>query len=299
MKRSAAIYKSTLLAGLMCLCLYSPGLSADIELSSALDKTDIAFEDSVILRVELKWQGDIRNYSFGLLPLPQTSNLQVVGTSSSIASREEDGVEITVRTFKYSFKPTLSGTGTIEPITIDYVAWPDSIPGQLTTQTFRVLIANPLPPPEVSNLPNIILIALGLLIVVAIVIIVLVKRKKVETKPVKTAEQYFLSELAQIKKESQNDRKIFFTRLFRTLSLYIENKYSIDLSGHNAIAVGALMEKMDVHPDIVKKLGGWLKQAETEKFAPVGGTPGDIIRLISELENYFKKTNIEDISEAL
>ena len=60
------------------------GLNAgeNISLSAALDKIDIQFEETVELKLEIKWQGDITSYSFEVIPLPELENLKVLGTSS-------------------------------------------------------------------------------------------------------------------------------------------------------------------------------------------------------------------------
>jgi hypothetical protein len=37
------------------------------------------------------------------------------------------------------------------------------------------------------------------------------------------------------------------------------------------------------------KVKGWLTIAEKEKYAPMGGSPGDILRLSAELESFWGK----------
>ncbi len=79
---------------------------------------------------------------------------------------------------------------------------------------------------------------------------------------------------------------------------YIEKKYQLSTAGKTAAAISDEMEKLDISVGLKEKLTGWLTQAETEKFAPLAGSPGDIIRLISELENYFRKIDVSNKSEA-
>jgi len=269
----------------------------EISLSSSLDKSDIAFEDSITLKVEIEWPGDLRNYTFELLPLPETSNLKVIGTSSTIASQEKNRTEVTVRTFKYNFRPTLAGVGKIEPIDVKYISWPDSIPGFLTTQAYQILIAEPLPPPEPFSLKPLIIIIVGAVIIIGVVLFILLGRKKKEVVVVRSAEEEFIDGLAIIKKESQGDRKVFFTRLYKVLVEYIERKYSIKVAGLSSAVMLGQLETKNLFPELKEPLTAWVKQAETEKYAPVGGTPGDIIRLISELEDFFQKTISGNIAE--
>ena len=116
---------------------------SDLSLSAELDKTDIKFDETVSLTIQVKWTGNLQDYGFKIFSLPKTDRLEVLGTTSKIASNIENGAEVTTRTYKYTFKPTEAGQGVIYPITLDYVAMPDSIPGQLETQQFSVLIAKP------------------------------------------------------------------------------------------------------------------------------------------------------------
>jgi len=53
----------------------------NISLSATLDRSDISFEETVELKLEIKWQGDITSYAFELIPLPELENLKVIGTS--------------------------------------------------------------------------------------------------------------------------------------------------------------------------------------------------------------------------
>jgi hypothetical protein len=299
MKIKCTTYRLGLLCGLILFAfLTMPAFAEEISLSASVDKTDIAFEDSLNLTVVLKWQGDIRNYSFEVLPLPKTENLKVVGTSSTIASGEEDDTEVTSRTFKYWLKPTLSGTGVIEPLVLKYISWPDSIPGELTTQEFNVLIANPIPKPEKSSNTAIYIIVLIVLILIAAVVIsIIFLKKRPEKEPEKSADEAALDVLLSIKDGAQGDRKTFFTKLYKLLCDYIEKKYQLSTAGKTAAAISDEMEKLDISITQKEKLSGWLVQAETEKFAPLAGTPGDIIRLITELENYFRKNNVSNSTE--
>lgn len=294
------------MAGFSCflIILVAGGLlkADEISLSATLDKNEIAFEGKINLSLEVKWEGDITDYSFGVMPLPETRNLQVAGTRSTISSVDEDGREMTVRAFDYTFKPTQAGTGIIYPIIFDYISWPDSIPGELTSQQFEVAIAPPLPPPEESDsslLSTVVIVVLATIVVVILVYVFIRLRKaRVTGEPALSVERQFLDELSVIKKESQIDRKVFFTRLYKLLTDYMERKYDLHLSGRMAQNILADLDRLDISGDAKDKIGGWLKQADKEKFAPSAGTPGDIIRLISEMEDYFTKLDSQNKSEA-
>ncbi|SYZ73990.1 hypothetical protein TRIP_C60260 [Candidatus Zixiibacteriota bacterium] len=265
--------------------------AGELSLSAQMDRNDIPFEGKVGLAIEIKWQGGLDRYAFGLLPLPSAQGLQVMGTTSAISSDMESGKEVTTRKFHYDFKPTRAGIGTIEPIVLKYVSMPDSVPGELTTQQFQVSIAQPLPKPEKSNIGRNAAIAGAVVILLAALTFWWKERKKksLPEEPALTPEAKFAEQLIILKKEAASDRKVFFTRLYKILVEYIENKYSVSQAGKSAPAVVEQLNGMEIETGKKEKLIEWITVAEREKYAPISGVPGDTIRMISELEDFFGK----------
>jgi len=278
---------------------YIPVLAGEIGLSGSIDKTEMAYEDFVNLTLEVKWQGVITDYSFDIMPRPQAQNLKVVGTSSTISSTVENGVDYTTRTFKYSLKPTGFGTGTISPVTFKYFTMPDSIPGELTTQQFEVKIDKPLPPPEESdNTLLIIIMAVVVFVAAGVIVFVIWRKKKSQVVPEKSAEEIVREQLELLRKESQGDRKTFFIRFYKLIIFYLENKYGLSVSGRTTRVILESMEEADIPMNRKEILINWLKMAEVEKFSPSKGEPGDIMRLITAVENFFKEIDNSDKLEA-
>ncbi len=273
------------------LLLRSWATGEELSLTAQLDRSEIPFEGTVGLDIAIKWQGGIGKYAFGLLPLPAAQNLQVLGSSSAISSGSEAGQEFTTRKFHYDFKPTKAGIGIIEPIVLKYVSLPDSTPGELSTQQFQVLIAAPVPRPVKSNIwRNLFITAIAAILAMAAILLIKSRRKKDrKIEPYLTPEQNFVEQLALIRKESGTDRKIFFTRLYKILVEYLEKKYSRPLSGQPAAVICEQLTDVEMGANQKEKLFSWLNTAEKEKYAPVAGSPGDTVRLISELEQFFGK----------
>jgi len=292
-------YRITL-AAIALIILLIPGLYAGerISLSAHLDKTDIPFEGTAELQLEIRWYGDITSYAFEVLPLPEMENLKVLGTSSSISSEMEDGQEVTTRFFKYRLKPTSSGTGSINPITLQCVSMPDSIPNQLATQLMTINIAKPVPVEEKGEIPVYFIVLLIAVLIAGFIFIVLRMRKKPEQVPDKNPEEIFFEDLVRLKQDGQSDRKIFFTRLYRMLTLFIEKKYGLGIINQTAEIIAAKLDSVEIPINDKEKLIHWLIKSEKEKYAAFGGEPGYIIRLTAELEKYFEKKDIKDKSEA-
>ncbi len=284
---------SNLIAAILILFLLVnlQSAAADISLSAHLDKTNISFESSVELSLEVKWQGGIDRYAFEILPIPTTKNLQVMGTASSISTHQEAAVDMTIRTFNYAFKPTQGGIGTIEPIILRYVLMPDSIPGELSSQRFQIMVAEPIPKKESSRLPLFLAIVgfVAVLSTSAIYLIFTKRKEKAAIEPAKAPEEIFLENLAVLKKESQSDRKQFFTRLYRLFILFIEAKYNLPCQGRATSDLLAELENLEISHESKERLADWLTLTGKEKYAPISGEPGDVVRLISEIENFFNR----------
>ncbi len=263
---------------------------SDLSLSAELDKTDIKFDETINLTIEVKWTGNLQDYGFKIFSLPKTDRLKVLGTTSKIASNIENGAEVTTRTYKYTFKPIEAGQGVIYPITLDYVAMPDSTPGQLETQEFSVMIAKPVAVKKSGGSHVVWFVIVGLFIIfsVAGVIIILHYRRKAAKEPVLSPDDELLAELERIKKEVAGDRQAFFTRLYKAILHYIEKMYDLDLQGLTLEAVGDKLGGSNIPEARKEQLMGWLKLAEKEKFAPGTGSPGEALRLATEIENIVK-----------
>jgi len=293
-------------AAVAALVFIIPFLShaSNLTLSASIDKTDIPYEGEVTLSVEINWRGTLEDYSFGLMPLPETDKFKVAGTSSSISTEEDSlGQDITIRQFKYTLKPVEFGIATIYPITLDYTAFPDSIPGQLTTQQFKVNIDRPIPKEEKSqsNTGLYLLIILGAAIVIAVpsVYFIFIRKKEIP-EPELSPEKRFIEDFRDVKKESINDRRQFFARLHKTIVSYFSQKYDINPTGKTAAVIIEELKEREIPETELARPADWLTIAETEKYAPTKGEPGDLLRLAAEIEAHFEdeKDNTSNKPEA-
>jgi len=225
------------------------------------------------------------------MPLPEAENLKVVGTKKSISSSEEGGIEYTTRTYRYTFEPTLTGTGTIRPIEVKFVSWPDSIPGELATQEFKILIAEPVVKEDSKGFPLwLIFLGAAIVIIEGAYLIFKFKRKR-PVESVERPEEIFLEGLEEVRKASHGERQQFFTGLYKLLIEYLGGKYQIGSAGKTTVVILRELNEKEIPLDFKEKLADYLARCETEKFAPSQGEPGDIIRLSNEIENLFKNVN--------
>jgi hypothetical protein len=111
---------------IICLCVLVPSAMAQgISVSQSLSSFNIAYEDSVLFGIELKWVGPQSAYLFGRPLNPAFDGMIVRGFSSSISSTGDGSDEVTTKQYRYVLAPISSGPGQIASVNISYVTWPE------------------------------------------------------------------------------------------------------------------------------------------------------------------------------
>jgi len=265
--------------------------AAGITISQSISSSNIAFEDSVLFGIELRWVGPQSAYLFSRTLNPTIDGMVVRGFSSSISSTQSDSGEVTTKKYRYVLAPITSGLGRIDAVTIDYVTWPDSIPGQLVTEPMSVTIAVPQPPAPPRNwvwalIAGAVVVVFG---AVTGVIVLRRRRNREPVTPVKTKAEQLLDGLAALKESAGSDFKAFQTGLYRLLAEFLQERCGIDVEGLSEEQLAAEMEKSDLAVEARDKITGWLARAGRDKFSPVSAGPGETIRLEAEVRALFEK----------
>jgi hypothetical protein len=266
-------------------------LADGISVSQSLDRFSIPFEDSVRFEVVLKWNGPQSAYLFTKPLNPTFDRLKARGVTSSVSSSGSGSDEVTTKRFDYTLIPISSGLGSIDPVTISYISWPDSIPGELVTETMTVQIAEPLPPEKEHGGFTVWVLILVILVVVGSAAFAFVRWKKSRTpKEIeKTPVEQFLEDLTALKQESGSEFKKFQAGLYKLLVEFLTAKYAINPDGAADDEVEKLLEPTDLNEHQIKQISLWLVQARRDKFRPVVAAPGETIRLETEIRRFFEE----------
>ncbi len=265
--------------------------AGEIAVSQSLDRFSIPYEDSVHFDIVLQWQGPQSRYLFTGPLGPSFDRLKVQGFTSSIGSTGSGDDEITTKRFRYTLVPTSAGTGTIDPVTVNYLSWPDSVPGQLVTEAMRVQIEEPLPLTEENGSAVLWIVIAGSVAVLGTVAFVLVRRstgrgpKEIERTPV----EQFLDRLTALKREASGDLKKFQTGLYDTMADFLKARYGIESDRFGDDELASALEATDLNDNQREQIGRWLAQARRDKFRPVVGAPGETMRLETEIRQFFER----------
>jgi len=276
------------------LVLATSVVAQDITVSQSVDRTSMAFEDTAHFRVTLIWSGPPQRYLFHKPLRLDADNLAVTRFSSSVSSQGSGDAEVTTKIYDYHVALTLSGSGTVRPLEIEYLLWPDSVNGTLTTDPVVIQIANPRPKassPGLGLLPYLgggFVIAGGVVLVV--VVLALHKRRRSRAPArTKSPRDRFLDDLTVVRAEAGPDLKKFQTGLYRALSGYLKARYDVDTNKLSGDALAERLKDAQVEPSQVERIIGWLIRAEREKFAPVAAPPGEVVRLDAEIRQFFER----------
>ncbi len=276
----------------LCLCALVPSVMAQgISVSQSLSSFNIAFEDSVLFEIELKWEGPQSAYLFGRPLNPAIDGMIIRGFSSSIFSSGDGSDEITTKQYRYVLAPISSGPGQIASVNISYVTWPDSLPGELSTEPMTVVIAEPLPPPPKRDWSLLYWLVGALLVVGSVGTIVLWRRSRNQrpTESVRTVVERFLDDLIVLKVDSGDDHKKFQTGLYRILAEFFEGQYGLKADELAEEQLAKELLDAGLSEQARQKITAWFFQAKRDKFSPVTAGPGETIRLEAEIRELFEK----------
>lgn len=270
----------------------SAGSTYGIEMTQSLQPTSIQFEETAQFEIVISWPGPQSKYFFPRPLRPQFERLTAGELSSAISSVGSGPDEITTKRYKYTLVPNLSGLGRIEPITIEYISWPDSVPGQLVTEPMTISIAKPRPAPPADSGGGLsfwlILIGGGLIIFGGGAYYLLVIKGQSATDPAVSPEQEFMDSLDLLQKESLDDLKRFQTGLYKVLAEYLNRRYQIRSVSGTAGDLSEQMKATTLPVEHREMISAWLLRAEREKFTPVSVSPGATTRLSAEIKQFFE-----------
>jgi hypothetical protein len=268
-----------------------PAAASEIALSQSLDRHEMAFEDSVRFEIKLEWDGPQGAYLFDKPLTPDLSRLAVQGFTSTVKTFGEGAGQTTTKTYHYVLVPMAGGLGTIEPITIQYLAWPDSVPGSLVTEAMTVRIAEPRPPAAESGSPLVWVVPVAVVLFAGAgsLYYLRLRRSRRNQEPVQTPSERFLEQLARLKSDAGDDYKRFLSGLCPLFEEFLSARFDIKAAGLDDEALGEALAATSLSADQAERLTSWYGGARRDKFRPVKTTPGAAIRLESEIRETFEK----------
>jgi hypothetical protein len=285
------IFRPVLTALIFTFFIASGIFASGISISTEVTRTSIPFESRDTLIVELTWEGEPYLYQIDDFPIPSLEKLQILGSSSSVSTMSDSTVasgEKTVRTYRFILEPTDFGTGIIEPLSINATNRLTDESHQLQTGRLTIEIAKPIPGDDDSASSGLLIIAvIAVVVVAAAIFIILVVIRGKRSEPEADPAMEYLRTLEEIKKETVADGKLFYSRLYRLLLLYLEKERGINLSGRTGEEVLREASKLDDEFER-DRVAGWLDKALKVKFRPDMPSSRDIEDSYNAVRQFFE-----------
>jgi len=285
----------------LTICALLAGVSVraeQITVSQSLDKFEMDYESQAHFEIVLTWPGPQSAYLFDKPLQPQLENLKVKQFSSTVSSSGTVGAEVTTKKFEFTLTPSGSGLGRIEPVTINYVTWPDSVPGTLVTEAMSIKIATPKVTKGAGEggfgYPWYLWLTAAIVLVGGASGVAYWRRKAKRPKVVlKSVPEQFLERLGQVRIEAAGDLKRFQTGLYKQLVWYVNARYGLGIGAQPTEEIVQVIDSCGM-PDLEKStIGAWLIRADREKFSPATPMPGETIRLETEVREFFEKMIVQ------
>jgi hypothetical protein len=253
----------------------SVSVDARIELKSSVDKSEVPFNRRATFTVQASWEGEQDRFSITPVGLPECENLEIVGSSSVNETRVEEGRTVSLKTFRFSLKPTQTGTGRIGSVLLGYVDNATQDTSALSTQPIEVQVTAAVK--ERGPVPRNILI-----FVVAVILIYVIYSARKRTKRIEitkehteepmpreeSPEEVALRDFNEISRRVQEGNvETFPSDIHRVLTGYLEAKYQIVTSGKTSEDVVNSLSNLDMPSERINLLKNLLAACDLIKYA--------------------------------
>ena len=256
-------------------------------MSQSLDKSEVTYDGTAQLQVTLTWQGSQFAYLFDKPLSPVTDRLKIREFSTSLSSSGSGDEEVTTKIFRYTLVPTSSGIGKIQPITISYLKWPDSIAGVLTTEELSIGIGEKKLVAQGASISTttIVFSILGFVAMVTGGILVVKYRSSRNVAPQISPKDVFLERLSRLKSDASNDFGKFQSGLYHLLGEFVTVCYTVHPDRMSEEDLAGALNSAGMTYSTAQKISKWYVSAREDRFRPVKPEPGALIRLETDIRS--------------
>jgi len=270
-----------------------------LQISARVSSNEIPQNRTVKVTVETRWRGPAREVEILDVSPPSLTNLEQVGSSSSVKQEASASGPFSTRTTVYDLRPVSVGMAYVEPFFVKYRVAGDSTEYTLSTKRLSIKVTDPVPdkrglkPVQVAG---IVLLALALILVPAG--IVLQQRRKKSREPAPEAPAPRPGEKALDELKAIGDRlgpdncKESASAIARVLVTYFREELSPDSGAPTAAELVDKLNRAFPGNQLAGRLGGTFERLDGYRFSPGSVDPNELRDLLvtaRELVNEFQK----------
>jgi len=91
-----------------------------LSLSASVDPKTVPLNRTVLLKIEVSWEGNLDRIAIGQVTEPVLSNLEIIGTTASNRVLALASGQKAIKEVAYTLRPKALGMGYVEPVTLSY-----------------------------------------------------------------------------------------------------------------------------------------------------------------------------------
>lgn len=275
-------------------------LKGEIQLRTYIDNENVPLNREVIYHIELRWPGDLSQYSVSDLTEPVVTNLTLRGSgSSNKVTPASDGKMISVKTITYYFRPLEIGMAYIDGVAIKYLNTVADRESSLLSGRVGVKIVEPIPDPSEEGIFSgwfgylIVLIFLG-----AVIYIYAHYKKKQEEENKKdlvelseTIEQKYLRLLKETIHFNTDNIKDSLNDLTHLLNGYFSERYQIPAFNLAEDDLIDMLKEKDLADESLSRIKDFYAKSNLVKFAGEMVDDSEFHRLYDTIELVLENQN--------
>lgn len=243
-----------------------------VSLSASIDPKTVPLNRTVLLKIEISWEGHLDQVAIGQVTEPVLSNLEILGTTASNRVLALASGQRAIKEVAYTLKPKALGMAYVEPVTLSYEDRSSQKVENLKTQRLSVEVVNAVPEEQAGPPGWIIWLLGGVLLVLAAAGLGWIWRRAqdrvpVQGKPVRLLEESYLEELRDDGGPQPASTAEGFAKVSRLLRRYLTARYGLAGLELTTEELVAELPQSGVPEDLVTRCATLLTTADVVKFS--------------------------------
>ena len=245
---------------------------AALSISAETDRNSVPLNETLNLVVAIEWTGSADRYRFVWPETPGTLNLDISGSRRGARSWVDAAGEHSRQEFTFILRPSRTGAGRVDPISVTYIDMADTTAGARTLITHAISVE--ITPPEEAGYfgwMDVAFIGGAVVVLGAVVVVVVRLRKKPEPEPDLLEQTNVLDEHIDALKSARAERDIggFYGEILQLIRLLLARALSVETAGKGPTDLVEMLrklpEELSTEEDSLRRM---LQEIDRRRFAP-------------------------------
>ncbi len=269
-----------------------------VSLSASIDLKTVPLNRTVLLKIEISWEGNLDQVAIGQVTEPVLSNLDILGTTASNRVLALASGQRAIKEVAYTLRPKALGMAYVEPVTLSYEDRSSHQVENLKTQRLSVEVVSAVPEKQAGPPGWTIWLLGGALLVLAAVGLGWIRRRTqdrvpVAGEPVRLLEESYLEELPANGGPQPASTTEGFAKLSRLLRRYLTARYGLPGLEVTTEELVAELPQSGVPEDLVTRCATLLTTADVVKFSGQEVPPAEFQLAYTTVETLLERNLAE------